>query len=105
MSRLFTLALQMDHMSVQHYLLKESLTTMPAIIFVHPIAKSKQDANVSKQLFLLISQLSQRKVEVSREDSKSVYASPQSDESLKSMPGSLSLHRRLWPDCMDAYTH
>ena len=53
----------MDHMSVQHYLRKESLTTMPAIIFVHQIVKYRQDANVSKQLFLLIIQLSQRKIQ------------------------------------------
>ena len=37
----------MDRMSVQHYLPKESLTTMPAIIFVHQIAKYRQDADVS----------------------------------------------------------
>ena len=72
----------MDRMSVQHYLPKESLTTMPAIIFVHQIAKYRQDADVSKHIFLQISKSSQHKVEVSREDSKSVYASTQSDESL-----------------------
>ena len=74
----------MDRMSVQHYLRKESLTTMPAIFFVHQIAKYRQDANVSKHLILLISQSSQHKVQAvySSKDSKSVCASPQSNKIL-----------------------
>ena len=70
----------MDRMSVQHYLLRELLTTMPVIIFVHQIAKRRQDADVSKELFLLISQLSQHKIQAvySSVDSKSVCVSPQS---------------------------